>query len=92
MDSTTTTVGIIMSATVSVITMSVGLLLFADARYVSSDTFEESKEHTHREFINSRKQVLEDKIFELQLTENPSNLEKAKLERYHRQLEELTKE
>ena len=78
-----------MSATVSIITMSVGLLLFTDARYVSADTFKESQEHTHEEFVNSRKQVLEDKIFELQLTENPSNLDKAKLDRYQRQLDDL---
>ena len=92
MDSTTTTIGIIMSATVSIITMSVGLLLFTDARYVSADTFKESQEHTHEEFTNSRKQVLEDKVFELQLSENPTNLDKAKLDRYQRQLEELTRE
>mgnify|MGYP003976474285 CR=1 FL=1 len=89
MDTTTTTIGIIMSASISLITMSVGALLWADSRYVSAETFDEAQASTHREFSNIRKNDLEDKIFELQLLEAPSNLDKAKLDRYQRQLDEL---
>jgi len=89
MDKTTTTIGIVMSAGISIITMSIGALLWADARYVSAQTFEDAQQQNHEEFVNSRKQVLEDKVFELQLLENPSTLDKAKLDRYQRQLEDL---
>jgi len=89
MDKTTTTIGIIMSAGISIITMSVGALLWADARYVSAETFDDAQTQTHKEFSNIRKNDLEDKIFELQLLDSPSNLDKAKLDRYQRQLEDL---
>jgi len=89
LDKTTTSVGIIMSATVSVITMSVGALLWADSRYVSAETFEDAQDQTHQEFSNIRKNDLEDKVFELQLLETPTNLDKAKLDRYQRQLDDL---
>jgi len=89
MDKTTTTLGIIMSAGVSIITMSIGALLWADARYVSAETFEQAQTQTQKEFSNIRKNDLEDKIFELQLLDNPSNLDKAKIDRYQRQLDEL---
>ncbi len=78
-----------MSAGISIITMSIGALLWADARYVSAQTFEDAQKQTHEEFSNIRKNDLEDKIFELQLLGNPSNLDKAKLDRYQRQLDDL---
>ena len=78
-----------MSAGISIITMSVGALLWADARYVSAQTFDDAQQQTHQEFSNIRKNDLEDKVFELQLLENPSNLDKAKLDRYQRQLDDL---
>lgn len=80
-----------MSAGISIITMSIGALLWADARYVSAETFDEAQAQTRQEFSNIRKNELEDKIFELQLLESPSNLDKAKLDRYQRQLHELIK-
>jgi len=89
MDKTTTTLGIIMSAGVSIITMSIGALLWADSRYVSAETFDQAQMQTKKEFSNIRKNDLEDKIFELQLLDNPSNLDKAKIDRYQRQLDEL---
>ena len=78
-----------MSAGISIITMSVGALLWADARYVSAQTFDDAQQQTRQEFSNIRKNDLEDKVFELQLLENPSNLDKAKLDRYQRQLDDL---
>jgi hypothetical protein len=89
MDKTTTTLGIIMSAGVSIITMSIGALLWADSRYVSAETFDQAQTQTKKEFSNIRKNDLEDKIFELQLLDNPTNLDKAKIDRYQRQLDEL---
>jgi hypothetical protein len=89
MDKTTTTLGIIMSAGISIITMSIGALLWADSRYVSAETFDQAQTQTKKEFSNIRKNDLEDKIFELQLLDNPSNLDKAKIDRYQRQLDEL---
>ena len=89
MDKTTTTLGIIMSAGVSIITMSIGALLWADSRYVSAETFDQAQTQTKKEFSNIRKNDLEDKIFELQLLDNPSNLDRAKIDRYQRQLDEL---
>ena len=89
MDKTTTTLGIMMSAGVSIITMSIGALLWADSRYVSAETFEQAQTQTQKEFSNIRKNDLEDKIFELQLLDNPTNLDKAKIDRYQRQLDEL---
>jgi len=64
-------------------------LLWADARYVSAETFDQAQTQTKKEFSNIRKNDLEDKIFELQLLDNPSNLDKAKIDRYQRQLDEL---
>jgi hypothetical protein len=89
MDKTTTTLGIMMSAGISIITMSIGALLWADSRYVSAETFDQAQTQTKKEFSNIRKNDLEDKIFELQLLDNPSNLDKAKIDRYQRQLDEL---
>ena len=89
MDKTTTTLGIIMSAGISIITMSIGALLWADSRYVSAETFDQAQTQTKKEFSNIRKNDLEDKIFELQLLDHPSNLDKAKIDRYQRQLDEL---
>ena len=70
-----------MSAGISIITMSVGALLWADARYVSAETFDDAQTRTHQEFSNIRKNDLEDKVFELQLLD--------KLDRYQRQLNDL---
>ena len=78
-----------MSAGVSIITMSIGALLWADSRYVSAETFDQAQTQTKKEFSNIRKNDLEDKIFELQLLDNPTNLDKAKIDRYQRQLDEL---
>tara|TARA_B110000211_G_C14055883_1_gene543309 strand:+ start:400 stop:675 length:276 start_codon:yes stop_codon:yes gene_type:complete len=89
MDKTTTTLGIMMSAGISIITMSIGALLWADSRYVSAETFDQAQTQTKKEFSNIRKNDLEDKIFELQLLDNPSNLDRAKIDRYQRQLDEL---
>ena len=89
MDKTTTTLGIMMSAGISIITMSIGALLWADSRYVSAETFDLAQTQTKKEFSNIRKNDLEDKIFELQLLDNPTNLDKAKIDRYQRQLDEL---
>lgn len=78
-----------MSAGISIITMSIGALLWADSRYVSAETFDQAQTQTKKEFSNIRKNDLEDKIFELQLLDNPSNLDRAKIDRYQRQLDEL---
>jgi len=89
MDKTTQTLGILMSVTVSIITMSVGALLWADARYVLAAEFEEAQHQTQVEISNLRKTDLEDKIFDLQLLESPSNRDKAMLDRYQRKLDDL---
>jgi len=92
MDSNFSVLGIIMSATVSVITASIGLLLWADSRWVSADDFEQFKNATHSEFSTLRKNDLQDKIFELSLVENPTKADLAMIQRYKSMLEDLNGE
>jgi hypothetical protein len=92
MDSNFSVVGILMSATVSVITASIGLLLWADSRWVSAEDFSEFKEATHSEFSTVRKNDLQDKIFELSLVESPTKADLAMIQRYKSMLEDLNGE
>lgn len=89
MDSNFSILGIAMSATVSIVTASVGLLLWADSRWVSADDFNDFKAATHSEFSTLRKNDLQDKIFELSLIENPTKADLAMIERYKSILEDL---
>jgi hypothetical protein len=89
MDSNFSVLGVIMSATVSVITASIGLLLWADSRWVSADDFEQFKESTHSEFSTLRKNDLQDKIFELSLIEKPTKADLAMVQRYKSMLDDL---
>lgn len=91
-----------LSSVVGIITLVgaiLGSFIAIDSRYASAKDFEEYQENTsrqlekyQRESINNtlelRKQSLEDKIFELEIRKNPSQVDRALLNRYKEQLKE----
>ena len=82
-----------MSSVVSIITMSVGLLLFADGRYASANELEDLRIEQHNAFVDMRARSIEDALFDLQSVPESKRtpLDRAKIERYLRELEDLQK-
>jgi hypothetical protein len=91
MDKSAITIITIMSSVVSIVTMSVGLLLFADGRYASANELEELREEQHSAFVDMRMRSIEDELFDLQSVPDAQRtpLGRAKVERYLRELREL---
>jgi hypothetical protein len=91
MEKGTITLITIMSSVVSIVTMSVGLLLFADGRYASATDLEELRMDQHTAFVDMRVRSIEDELFDLQSVPNSARtpLDRAKVERYLRELREL---
>lgn len=81
----------IMSSVISIVTMSVGLLLFADGRYASADELEDLRIDQHSAFVDMRMRSIEDELFDLQSVPDAQRtaLGRAKVERYLRELREL---
>lgn len=60
-----------------------------DVRQLQIDQFKQLKESHEQTRKDLRRQMVEDKVFELQLKPQPNQVDKALLDRYKRELEAL---
>lgn len=88
------------SLVVSIVTVVIPAWLFLDNRFahagdvtdlkrIQLQQFKELKDSQEQGQRNLRKQMVSDKVFELQLKPQPNQVDKALLDRYKRELEQL---
>jgi uncharacterized protein (DUF3084 family) len=85
MDKTATVVAVMASSVVSIITITVSILMFADSRYAMADEVA----NIHGDIKQLRIRTIEDELFDLESREAKSPIDRAKIERFKRELDNL---
>jgi hypothetical protein len=85
MDKTATMVAVMASSVVSIITITISVLMFADGRYaMASETTA-----IHDDIKQLRIRTIEDELFDLESIAEKSPIDRAKIERFKRELENI---
>jgi hypothetical protein len=79
------------AAVITAVSVIIGSAFAVESRYAKAEQIAQVKQETQMMLDFSRKQQLEDKLFELRLKPNPDSVTLAMIKRYEEQLREVTR-
>ena len=90
-DKSAITITTILSTIVTIISLSIGGIVWADSRYAKNEDVQKLMIEQRKQFVELKRSTIDDRLFELQLipVEQRTALDHAKIERYKRKLEEM---